>query len=265
MFKASNNDRWTRRFFALAEHIAQWSKDPSTQVGAVIVDELRRVIATGYNGFPRGVVDSADRYADRALKYPMIVHAEANAILTAVANVKGATLIATMPPCAECAKLIIQSGIRCVVAPKLSNDRWTDSTRHAMTMFSEAGVTMVELDLDVDSRSTAPARETVPSFTVDDVRAMLANPLENMRARFPALSVQILISGDDPRAWVVWLHHVGASPASIVVRATEAGLRFAFLGRPVGLGEIASTSTIATLPEAIGAAMGHFARHLEPR
>lgn len=133
---------WDARFLSLAAHVAMWSKDPSTKVGAVVVDDLRRVVGTGYNGFPRGVLDMEDRYADREKKYPRVVHAEVNAILNAVASVRGCTLYVTpLPTCERCAGVIIQSGIRRVVVPNLIvMDRWSASWEIALEMYQEAGV-----------------------------------------------------------------------------------------------------------------------------
>lgn len=133
--------KWDQRFLELAALIATWSKDPSTQVGAVIVDENRRVVGVGYNGFPRGVDDSAHRYATKHLKYEMVVHAEANAILNAGRPVDGCTLYATFFPCPRCASLLIQSGIkRIVAAPNPSDERYKDLRAIATNMFAEAGV-----------------------------------------------------------------------------------------------------------------------------
>ena len=108
---------WDTRFLNLAEHISKWSKDPSTKVGAVIVDTNRRIVSTGYNGFPVGVMDSYDRLTDRDTKYEMIIHAEANAILFAHQRMNGMTLYTTpFQPCSRCASLIIQSGISRVIS-----------------------------------------------------------------------------------------------------------------------------------------------------
>lgn len=140
-------ERWDARFLEMAELVATWSKDPSTKVGAILVDPARRVTSTGYNGFPRGVDDSWERYADREQKYAMVVHAELNAILTACSggmDVMGCTLYVTRAPCAECAKSIIQAGIVRVVwasdtDPAMSI-RWADSRATMRTMFDESGV-----------------------------------------------------------------------------------------------------------------------------
>lgn len=132
---------WRRRFMSLALHVSSWSKDPSTKVGSVITDEFRRVVGLGYNGFPRGVIDAPDRYENKEVKYKMIVHGEANAILNAIASVRHATLYSTKHPCSDCVKLIIQSGIARIVCPAPSEDGiWAEDSRHARQMLREAGV-----------------------------------------------------------------------------------------------------------------------------
>ena len=104
---------WHKRFLTLAEHIAGWSKDPSTKVGAVIVDQQRRIVSTGYNGFPQGVVDNPQLPRERKLMRTL--HAEANAILFAKRDLSGCTIYVTHHPCAHCAAMIIQAGIKRVV------------------------------------------------------------------------------------------------------------------------------------------------------
>lgn len=136
----TRNLDWDRRFLDLAEHISTWSKDPRTKVGAVIVDEKKRVVSVGYNGFPRGVRDDEDRYEDRPTKHLFVAHAERNALDNAPLQVEGCTLYATLMPCGECAKSIIQKGIKTVVTYKsdrADNGYNWDAT---MTMFSESGV-----------------------------------------------------------------------------------------------------------------------------
>ena len=140
--------KWDQRFLDLAKFVSQWSKDPSTKVGGVIVDEHKRVISLGFNGFAKGVKDTEERYSNRELKYSMVVHAEVNALLFAERDVTGCTLY-TYPfaPCSSCASLVIQSGIKRVVAPHPTRElleRWGDSLKLAKTLFFEAGV---ELDL----------------------------------------------------------------------------------------------------------------------
>lgn len=134
-------NKWHDRFLELARHVAGWSKDPSTKVGAVIVDGKRRVISMGFNGFPRGVEDCEWRLADRPIKYAHVVHAELNAILAAPLSVEGATIYVTHQPCCGCAKAIIQAGIRAVVTTQDSGiERWGDEQMVAWAMLEEAGV-----------------------------------------------------------------------------------------------------------------------------
>jgi dCMP deaminase len=129
---------WELRMLKLARHIASWSKDPSTQVGAVITDAAHRILSVGYNGFPRGVPD--ENLDDRDHKYAQIVHAEMNAILFAGVPLKGATLyVWPMPPCSRCAGPIIQSGIGRVVSPP-APERWADACGIGRKMLYDAGV-----------------------------------------------------------------------------------------------------------------------------
>ena len=130
--------KWDYRMMDLADHIAQWSKDPNTRVGAVIADSVCRVIGMGYNGFPRGVDDTTERYNDREQKYSFVVHAELNAILNASIKLDTdfTTLYVTLSPCRECAKAIIQAGIQRVVFKEYRSDPVTNQ------MFKEAGVIM---------------------------------------------------------------------------------------------------------------------------
>lgn len=138
-------------FMRIAKEIATFSKDPSTKVGAVILDEHNNILATGWNGFPRGVADTEERLCNRELKYPLIVHAEANAIAASARTgrrLENATLIvSSLYPCADCAGLIVQAGIKRVIAPKIRHDsKWKGSNELARLIFDEAGVEVVEID-----------------------------------------------------------------------------------------------------------------------
>ena len=140
-------DKWDKRFLDLAELVSTWSKDPSTKVGACITDHQNRVISHGYNGFPRGVNDCEEILNDREKKYQRVIHAEPNAILFAERDLTGCTIY-TYPfqPCNACTTLIIQSGIKRVVAPTASaelKERWKESMAVAEEMFEEAGVELV--------------------------------------------------------------------------------------------------------------------------
>jgi len=138
------NEKWDRRFLDVAKLVASWSKDPSTKVGAHIVNPDRTPVSYGYNGFPRGVGDDEERYANRELKYKLVVHAEMNAILNARGqDLNGTLLYATAFPCCSCAKAIIQAGIGEVVSFEWTDDyfsRWAEEIHTAKTMFKEAGI-----------------------------------------------------------------------------------------------------------------------------
>lgn len=137
--------KWDNRYLGLCEYIAKWSKDPSTKVGAVIVDpQDNSIVSLGYNGFPRQVLDTPDRLENRETKYRMIVHAERNAMLFARRDLRGMTLY-TMPfmPCARCAGMIIQAGISrivTVVPPLDIESRWGADLAIALKMITEAHV-----------------------------------------------------------------------------------------------------------------------------
>ena len=138
-------EKWDLRFLRLAKEISTWSKDPSSKIGVVIVNDDRRVLATGYNGFPRGVEDTSERLIDREQKYPLIIHAELNALLNALysgVSVKDATLyVYGLPVCSDCAKGIIQVGIKRVVMPVQEIPKhWDESWSETKAMFDEAGV-----------------------------------------------------------------------------------------------------------------------------
>jgi dCMP deaminase len=138
---------WDEYFLAIAETVSIKSKDCSTKVGAVVVDDKNRIVSVGYNGFPRGIEDKQERLIDRELKKIWMIHAEENALLFAQRSVEGYTLY-THPfsPCSKCSRLIIQAGIKRVVAPKASEDllsRWSEELALANTMFEEAGIELV--------------------------------------------------------------------------------------------------------------------------
>ena len=137
---------WGKKYTNLAKEISTWSKDPSTQVGAVVIGEKGQLLSQGYNGFPRGINDTDDRLNNRERKYELVVHAEMNAIYNASFNgvsLKDSTLyVYGLPICSECAKGIIQVGIKKVIAtrPKIYNSEWDKSTKAAEALFREAEV-----------------------------------------------------------------------------------------------------------------------------
>ncbi len=138
----AQDHKWDHRFMLLAHEIAQWSKDPSHKVGCVIIDDDRNILATGFNGFPRGVEDSTERYIDRDTKLLMTVHAEANAVAMAGRpRLKGGTAYVTLRPCCQCAALLIQAGVKSVVVQGGSDGgKWMENMNTAEAMLREAGV-----------------------------------------------------------------------------------------------------------------------------
>ena len=140
---------WDKRFLQLAEHIAQWSKDPSTKVGAVIVRPDKTICSTGYNGFPKGMQDGPNWLKDREEKYSRIIHAEINAILHSKEDLKAYTLyVSPFMPCDRCSVQIIQTGIKRVVTTDLVVERWIESFNKTENYFKECGVELVKLNAE---------------------------------------------------------------------------------------------------------------------
>ena len=139
------SDKWDQRFLELAKHISGWSKDPSTKVGCVVVGEDREIRSTGFNGFPRGIKDDDERLLNREQKYPLICHAEENAIMHAARiglSLKGCTAFVTWPPCTRCARSLIQAGVIEVVYPNECEvpERWLEDFDTSTQMMNEAGL-----------------------------------------------------------------------------------------------------------------------------
>ncbi|AGR42317.1 deoxycytidylate deaminase [Spiroplasma diminutum] len=143
MKKRDNYIDWDTYFLAMVQLNAMRSKDPTTQVGSVIVNDLKQVISTGYNGLPRGLNDDNypwDRQGDlKDTKYPYIVHAELNAILSSKESVRGCEIYTSLFPCNECTKSIIQSGIKKII---YSSDKYIDTIENkiAKKMLDEAKI-----------------------------------------------------------------------------------------------------------------------------
>lgn len=144
--------RWDVRYVMLARFISLWSKDPSTQTGAVIVSPDNRIVSIGFNGFPRGFNDSEELYANRDVKLSRIVHAEMNALLFAKNLPPGSTLYNwPYPPCDRCFVHQIQSNIIRFVHPatsELSEDqqkRWGPAFERVKGMADEVGAELVEI------------------------------------------------------------------------------------------------------------------------
>lgn len=142
-----NYDKWDIRFLNLAEFVSQWSKDPSTKVGAVIADQRKRIVSIGYNGFPQNIHDDENILNDRETKYKMIVHGEMNAILFAQKSLEFCTLY-TFPfmPCPRCSSMIIQTGIQRVISYNNMPERWSEDFKLSQQLFKESGVELILYD-----------------------------------------------------------------------------------------------------------------------
>lgn len=137
---------WEEYWIRQTDLMAERSKDPITRVAAMAVGMENRQLAGGYNGFPKGVIENDERW-ERPTKYQFVVHAEINMIANAVrtgVKLAGSTMYITIPPCAECAKAVIQSGIVKVVYKNLPSQGSSLDYEHTTTMFKEAGVELVQ-------------------------------------------------------------------------------------------------------------------------
>ena len=146
------SDKWNKRFMEMAFLVASWSKDTSTKTGAVVVGPDREIRATGYNGLVRGVDDNKPERLERPTKYDFFEHAERNAIYNACLT--GSVMYATHAPCTDCARAIIQAGIKTVITNAVEitentpKGTWRDKLQYSAEMFKEAGVEYIELPVD---------------------------------------------------------------------------------------------------------------------
>ena len=137
-----------KKFLAIAKAVSELSKDPSTKVGAIALSAEGAVLSVGYNGFPRRIADTVERYACRDTKYALIAHAEQNLVAQAAAigvPLRGCTVVISgLYPCSSCAKSLIQAGVvRIVTPPSGDNPRWADDATWSALMFREAGVEII--------------------------------------------------------------------------------------------------------------------------
>lgn len=145
-------NKWDYRFLKLAKEIATWSKDPSTQVGAIAVKN-RRIIATGYNGFPKGIEDSDETLNDRQAKLKLMVHAEKNMIYNATqhgVSLQDATIyIHGLPACESCFKGLIQVGVSRVVMPdvEVHGAKWKDGCNFGKEKMKYVGIKVDEYNM----------------------------------------------------------------------------------------------------------------------
>jgi dCMP deaminase len=158
---------WDSRFMRLALHIAEWSKDRSTKVGCVIVGPANEVRAIGYNGFPRNINDGEQSRHERPLKYSWTEHAERNAIYNAArigVPLESCRMYLPWFPCMDCARAIVQSGIKELIAfePDLLHPKWGTDFQLAVTLFQEAGVSVRFVAQAVANQSAQT--ETIPQL-----------------------------------------------------------------------------------------------------
>lgn len=156
--KKERVERWDRRFLELCNLVSRWTKDRSQGVGAVLVGPGREILATGYNGIPRGLADDIEARHERPEKYLWAEHAERNAVYNAArvgVSTMGATAYLTGLPCMDCGRALIQAGIARIVAwsddadggfkqGKPGQRDWAAERRMAVDMLIEAGVGLVE-------------------------------------------------------------------------------------------------------------------------
>ena len=146
-----DEEKWHIRFMKLALEVASWSKDPSTQVGCVLVRN-KKVLSTGYNGLPKNLSDSLDILHDREKKYELTVHAEVNAVTTAALHgisTEGATAYVTFNPCSRCAAVLINAGVTSVYSygGSIIPTRWLENFILASRILAEAGVDYSTIDV----------------------------------------------------------------------------------------------------------------------
>ena len=154
-------NKWDQRFCELARFVSRWSKDPNAKVGAVVFCKRGGDISIGYNGFPMGVEDSAERLNDLQIKLDMIVHAEENALIAAGSRAFGSTIFVWGKPiCARCAASIIQAGVKRVVALTPESvpvdSKWRKTGEIAYEMMHEVGIEIDFYDFKDEVIDIAP-------------------------------------------------------------------------------------------------------------
>jgi dCMP deaminase len=178
--------KWDRRFLRMACEVSTWSKDPSTKVGAVIVDAERNPVSWAFNDFPHGIESTEERWNDRPTKYGLVLHAEVGAILKGDrARMRGATLyVSGAPPCADqCARPIIAAGILRVVGPHRPWKGREEDCQRGADMLREAGIEISYVDLPLDGRFVGidmgkPGDDTTVVTTIEHgvVTGVLVDP-----------------------------------------------------------------------------------------
>ena len=132
-------DSWKEYYLDIAKAVAKKSKDPSSKVGSVIVDQENRIVSQGYNGFIAGCDESKMTW-DRPMKYNLVIHSEINSILHARRDLKNCEMVVTDMPCDNCLKTALQAGIRTIYygRPDIMRDRSTPEQKEAIKRLIEA-------------------------------------------------------------------------------------------------------------------------------
>ena len=183
---------WDEYFMGVAKLSAMRSKDPNTKVGACIVNEQNRIVGVGYNGFPYGCNDDEYPWGREGehfkTKYPYVVHAELNAILNYKGNsLVGAKMYVNQFPCNECAKLIIQSGIKEVIY-LCDKYKDTDGVKASKLMFDECGVTYHSLE--INKNDSVPAEQ--PSQHVSSVYSVTFKDYDELSEKFESTLEELI-------------------------------------------------------------------------
>lgn len=169
-------NKWDGRFLKIAEQVASWSRDPSSKISAVAVDENRRILGTGYNGFPKTDDDYILDYLVRDVKYSKIIHAEKNLILNCLNNgvtMKGATVyIWGLPVCKTCANELIQAGVSRIVAVWDKQDPKTKNWEKEWVEYSSRAFRKAKIDIETFDRKTDTYGERVVALRFDEGKAV---------------------------------------------------------------------------------------------
>jgi dCMP deaminase len=162
---------WDAYYLRICRHVASRSKDPNTQIGCVIVGPAHEIRSTGYNSFPRGIRDDVPERLERPAKYLWMEHAERNAIYNAAragTSTEGCTIYVEIMPCMDCARAIVQAGIREVVISRermqrYSSEYYNEHFKNVEILFAEAGVRIRQVPLEEDAEADfGPAGGAAP-------------------------------------------------------------------------------------------------------
>jgi dCMP deaminase len=177
---------WDRYFIEVAEVVSRKSKDPSSQIGAVIVGPERQIISTGFNGFPRGIDEGDATRWERPAKYMWVEHAERNAVYNAARHgiaLRGCTLYLygfgpIVVPCTECSKALIQSGIVEIVGyAAKTHTGWDENLKFSEALLDEAGIKVREYKINLESLDLESlALDTVVDSFFDAIKGLKETP-----------------------------------------------------------------------------------------